>query len=84
MQVLSGFLDKMIPDPYRHDQWTYKSENEHLKLDKETPWEDSKESYAKFVQRLSEVGLGGVVRCSRAPLVLTAVIHHNVPSAFLV
>ena len=79
--MLSGFLDKMIPDPSRHDQWTYQNENEHLQLHKETPWENSQESYAKFVQRLSEVGLGGVVRCPRALPALTAVIHYNAPLA---
>lgn len=71
VQVLSGFLDKMVTDPMRHDQWTYKHENAHLGLDPETPWENSQESYASFVRHLSATGLNNVVR---APCCRVAVL----------
>ena len=53
VRVLSGFLDKMVHDPLRHDQWTYKSTNDNMGLHGETRWENTVESFKNFVKVLS-------------------------------
>ena len=70
LQVLSGFLDKMVTDPKRYDQWSHRKENAHLGLDPETPWENSRESYASFVRHLSAAGLEKGVRAPCSHVVI--------------
>lgn len=62
VRVLSGFLDKMVNDPLRHDQWTYKSTNRNMGLDGETRWDNSIESFRKFVRVLAVKGVEEQVR----------------------
>lgn len=61
VRVLSGFLDKMVHDPLRHDQWTYKSTNERLGLHSETRWFNTVLSFQMFVRALVQKGLEGQV-----------------------
>lgn len=61
VRVLSGFLDKMVHDPLRHDQWTYKTTNGNMGLSGDTRWENSVESFKRFVKVLSVTGVAGQV-----------------------
>ena len=64
IKVLSGYLDKMVDNPKRHDQVTYKHVNEHLGVTKNMTWSNDVAGFQAFVRKLSEKGVDGVVRCS--------------------
>ena len=62
IKVLSGYLDKMVDNPKRNDQWTYKGVNEHLGVETNTTWSNDVAGFQAFVRKLSERGVDGVVR----------------------
>jgi Sulfotransferase family len=61
VRVLSGFLDKMVHDPLRHDQWTYRNANGAMGLEGQTKWQNTFESFQTFVKVLAVRGIGNQV-----------------------
>ena len=61
VKVLSGYLDKMIANSARHDQYTFAHVNQWLGVPKHTLWPNSVAGYREFVKKLAEKGLGNIV-----------------------
>lgn len=61
IKVLSGYLDKMVDNPKRHDQWTYKKVNKHLGVASGTTWPNDVAGFQAFVKKLSAKGVDRVV-----------------------
>lgn len=62
VRILSGYLDKMVDNPARHDQWTFHSVNHRMRLPMDTAWPPSVDGFRRFVRRLADHGLIDQVR----------------------
>lgn len=60
IRVLSGFLDKMITNPGRHDAWTRMNVNKHLQFEPQARWQPSVRDFHSFVRALALRGVDGV------------------------
>jgi hypothetical protein len=83
VRVLSGFLDKMVDNPARHDQWTFHNVNQALKAPRTYTWPASVAGFRRFVRLLAMHGLGMQVRrftlhshCDDSPVVRDVALHH--------
>eukprot|EP00892_Ulva_mutabilis_P001468 jgi/Ulvmu1/11321/UM074_0036.1 len=60
VRVLSGFLDKMVVNADRHDQFTHIAVNRHLAFPPHAAWEPSVRDFHSFVRALALRGVEAI------------------------
>lgn len=60
VRLVSGYLDKMVHNPKRYDQWTYKAVNRGMGFHEKARWNGTVASFRSFVRSLSHSGVDAV------------------------
>eukprot|EP00892_Ulva_mutabilis_P004683 jgi/Ulvmu1/2587/UM014_0038.1 len=60
VRLVSGYLDKMVYNPQRYDQWTFKSVNRGMGFAEQARWNGTVASFRNFVRSLAHSGIDAV------------------------